>query len=90
MKKTVSAAALACALSLATAAAPLAQGREANMSQDQVKMAMISTQGSLPGSGPSSAGSSAVGSVSPVPLILGLMVIITIAATRGGMYYYPS
>ena len=91
MKKTITASAVAIALSFATATAPLAQGRETNMSRDQEAQAMISTQGSLPGSGPSSApGSSAVGSVPPTALILGLVVVLWIAVSSGRHMYYPS
>ena len=92
MRKTVTATALACALSLSTVTSSLAEGPEANMSRDQVKSAMlVSTQGSFGVSGPSSGPASSVqGSLSPVVIVLGLLVVLTIAATRGGGHWYYS
>ena len=84
MKKTLTATILAFSL---TASSVLAQGNEANMSEQQVAQAMISSSGSLvanPSSGPAS---SAPASVSGVPLVLGLLVVLVIAASRSGHHY---
>ncbi|UYV36358.1 hypothetical protein N4R57_15235 [Rhodobacteraceae bacterium D3-12] len=42
-------------------------------------------------SDPASASASAQGSLPPTAIVLGLLVVLTIAVTRGnGMMYYPS
>ena len=82
MKKTITASALALTL---TASAALAEGREAQISAEQVTQAMVSSQGSLTG------GSAASSAGVMVPLIL-LTLIMVIAATASGDPYvmvYP-
>lgn len=88
MKKAISTGALVCALTFTTATAGFAEGPETHMSRDQVKQAMmVSTQSS----GPVSSAGSAQGSLPPTAIILGMLVVLTIAVTRGsGMMYYPT
>lgn len=88
MQKPISTLALVSALTLSSASSGLAEGPETHMSRDQIKSAMLlSTQSS----GPASASASAQGSLPPTAIVLGLLVVLTIAVTRGtGMMYSPT
>jgi len=82
MNKTLTASALALALTSASVTSSLAEGRETNISEQQVASAMVSTQ-SFPGS---AAGSSAAGSAGPFMILTLVTLAVVIAATQGGGY----
>ena len=75
MKKFFTASAMAIALTAATATAPLAEGREMQMTEQQVAAASVSTQSSPDSMGPA--------------FVLGLVtLVLIIAATSNNAYYH--